>query len=181
MIELARRRNVSLDFVSSHIVQSRGLRDAGFVAEEAQQVMYEAMKKGLVRILISDGQADATMKGFGDTRDNIPAILELSEKKVVSLRESVAMMTINPLSLLVERTGQDWWLKELGLIMPGYRANITIIDPLRRCSAYTIVNGKVVAFEGRAIRECYGAGYWVSRYGLIKRTGVGDLTIFTFR
>ena len=28
--------------------------------------------------LISDGQNQATMKGFGDTRDNIPAILELA-------------------------------------------------------------------------------------------------------
>ena len=32
----------------------------------------DALSSGKVKILISDGQNQATMKGFGDTRDNIP-------------------------------------------------------------------------------------------------------------
>jgi hypothetical protein len=35
------------------------------------------------------------MKGFGDTRDNVPAILELAEGGVLPLSRAVATMTSN--------------------------------------------------------------------------------------
>ena len=43
------------------------------------------LASGLVDIIISDGQLDATMKGGGDTRDNVPALLELVDMGVLPL------------------------------------------------------------------------------------------------
>lgn len=63
--------------------------------------------KWIVDVLISDGQNDATMKGFGDTRDNIPAILELAEMGVLSLSDSIATMTWNPARLIAEKTDNN--------------------------------------------------------------------------
>ena len=180
IVELAKEPNVSVEFVTTHLTTARGLRDAVFMDPEAQKVAYEALKKGIVNILISDGEADATMKGFGDTRDNIPAILELAEKGILSLIDAVATMTYNPAKLLAERTEQEWWVKELGNLSPGARANVVIVDPVRKYAAYTIVNGQIAGFDGRAVRRANGAGGWVTRYGIIEKTGVGDFVMFTY-
>jgi imidazolonepropionase-like amidohydrolase len=181
IVEFAKKPNVSAEFVSSHLVTCRGLRDGVFITKEAQEVAYDALKKGIVNVVISDGEADATMKGFGDTRDNIPALLELVDKEVLSLSDAIATMTSNPARLLAERTKQAWWVKEIGTLRVGARANVTIIDPVRKYAAFTIVNGQIAGFDGRALRRGNAAGAWITRHGIIERTGVGDFVIFTYK
>jgi len=94
--------------------------------KKAQELVYQALKQGLVKILISDGQNDTTMKGFGDTRDNIPALLELAETGILSLSD-IATMTCNPAHLIAERTGNNWWKEKVGHLGIGALANITVI------------------------------------------------------
>lgn len=151
------------------------------MSKESQRLAYEALEKGLVDILISDGQNDATMKGFGDTRDNIPALLELSEMGVLSLRDSVATMTSNPAKLLEKRTNNKWWTEKIGHLGKGALANITIINSDVKSAVYTIVNGEVVGFENRSVRRGSGAGGFISKFGMVKRVGVGDLVMFSYK
>lgn len=134
-----------------------------------------------VDILISDGQNDATMKGFGDTRDNIPCLLELPEIGVLSLSEAVASMTCNPSALLAERTGNAWWKEAVGHLGEGALANVTVIDEKDKLATLTLVNGQLAAFENRVVRRGNGAGGWVSKYGMVKRTGIGDLVTHSFQ
>jgi len=89
------------------------------------------------------------MKGFGDTRDDIPAILELVEMGVLSLQDAVATMTCNPARLIGKRTGNDWWTEKVGHLGKDALANVTIINHNIKSVAYTIVNGEVVGFENR--------------------------------
>ena len=74
----------------------RGNREGLRIDPQAQALCFEALAEGTVSILCSDGQGDCTMKGFGDTRDNLPAILELAENGVLPLSRAVATMTKNP-------------------------------------------------------------------------------------
>jgi len=175
--ELLKRPNVTGEYVTSHLTPWRGNYEGVKIPKEAQEVAFEALKKGLVKVLVSDGQADATMKGFGDSRDNIPAILYLAEQGVLSLIDAVATMTTNVAQLLAEKTGQKWWVEKLGTLKPGARANVTIIHPAEKRQVYTIVNGQIVAFEKRIVRRGYGAGGWVTTRGILQYTGVGDLTL----
>ena len=130
-------------------------------------------------MLTSDGQCDATMKGFGDTRENVPCLVELVELGVLDAPRAIATMTANPARLLREHTGAAWWTEELGHLAPGARANVTVIDWTDKRATHTIVDGELVAFEGRPIRRAGGAGGWVTRLGILPRTGVGDLTLWT--
>jgi dihydroorotase len=120
------------------------------------------------------------MKGFGDTRDNVPCILELAEMGVLSLSQSVATMTSNPAKLIGELTHQDWWTRELGHLGEGARANITVVDKDDKLPTYTFVNGVMAGMENRVVREANGAGGWVSKFGILERTGVGDLAAFGY-
>lgn len=172
---LLKKKNVSGEFVTTMMRPGLGSREGLSMNKKSQQLAYDALESGLVDILISDGQNDATMKGFGDTRDNIPCILELAEMGVLSLEDSIASMTINPAKLISEKTKNNWWTEKVGHLGVGALANITVINRDYKRMAYTFVNGEMVGFEDRAVRKGNGAGGWVSRFGMVKKTGVGDL------
>jgi len=155
-----------------------GSREGLKLGHKAQQIAYDSLEKGIVNILISDGQNDATMKGFGDTRDNIPAMIELVNKGVLSLKDSIATMTCNPVELIAEKTNNNWWTEKVGHLGVGALANVTVINRNTKTATYTIVNGEIVSFESRAVRRGSGAGGFVSKFGMTKRTGVGDIVVF---
>lgn len=179
VLELVDGETVTAEFVTSMLRRGGGSREGMQLPPEAQKLAYDALAAKRVSILISDGQNDATMKGFGDTRDNIPAILELAEMGVLSLSDAVATMTANPAALLARRTGNPFFTERVGHLGPRAFANVTVIDPRDKLATYTLVNGRIVAFETRAVRRSQGAGGWISRYGMLRRTGVGDLAMFS--
>ncbi|WP_040213776.1 amidohydrolase family protein [Clostridium polynesiense] len=179
VINLLKQENVTGEFVTTMLRKGLGSRDGLQMTKASQQLAYDALEKGIVDILISDGQNDATMKGFGDTRDNVPAIIELAQMGVLSLSQAIATMTANPAKLLAERTGNKWFTEEVGNLSKGALANITVIDENDKLATYTIVNGEIVAFENRAVRRGEGAGGWVSKFGMVRNTGVGDLAAVT--
>ncbi|MBU5424860.1 amidohydrolase family protein [Tissierella pigra] len=181
VIDLCKNENVTGEFVTTMLRQGGGSREGLILPKKSQELSYEALEKGIVDVLISDGQNDATMKGFGDTRDNIPAILELSEMGVLSLSKSVATMTSNPAKLVAEKTGNDWWTEKIGHLGKGALANITVINMDVKSAVYTMVNGEVVGFENRAVRRGSGAGGFVSKFGMVRRIGVGDLVMFSYK
>jgi hypothetical protein len=178
VIELLKMPHVSGEFVTSMLRTGGGNREGLMMPPDAREVALEALSDGIVDILISDGQGDATMKGFGDTRDNVPCILELAESGVLTLSDAVATMTINPVHLLEKCTYQSWWSKELGHLGEGARANIVIVDPRDKSATYTFVNGILAGFENRVGRRANGAGGWVCKFGLLERLGVGDLSAY---
>lgn len=181
IVELLKKDNVSGEFVTTMLRAGLGSREGLLMTKKSQQVAFDALEAGIVDILISDGQNNATMKGFGDTRDNIPALLEIAEAGILSLSDSIATMTCNPTRFIAERTKNDWWTKEVGHLGVGALANVTIIDKDDKLATYTIVNGEVVSFENRAIRRGNGAGGWVSKFGMVKNLGTGDLTTHSFQ
>src|SRR5205809_1108687 len=164
---------VTLDFTTAHLRRARGLRDGILIDARAQAIARDAIAGGRCRLLTSDGPCNATMKGFGDARENIPCLLELAEEGVVSLGDSVAMMTCNPARFAAEATGQKWWTQELGHLGAGARANVVLVEPHARRAVMTLVEGRIAAFEGRCIRAAHGAGGWASRSGLRPRGGDG--------
>lgn len=180
IIDLCKKDNVTGEFVTTMLREGGGSREGLILPKKSQQLAYEALEKGIVDVLISDGQNDATMKGFGDTRDNIPAILELAEMGVLNLSDSIATMTSNPARLVAEKTGNSWWTEKVGHLGKNALANITVINREVKSAAYTIVNGEVVGFESRAVRRGSGAGGFVSKFGMVKRMGVGDLVMFSY-
>ena len=180
MVELLKQPHVSGDLTTSHLRPGLGNRDGILIDRAAQQVAYEALADGTVDVLISDGQCDATMKGFGDTRDNVPAILELAEAGVLPLPQAVATMTSNVTRLMADLTREDWWTGELGHLGAGARANATVVDPHDKLPTFVFVNGVMAAMENRPVREANGAGGWVTKFGILDRTGVGDLSAFAY-
>lgn len=170
--------SVTLDFITAHLRTAHGLRDGLLIDARAQTLALQALADGRCRLLTSDGLCNATMKGFGDARENIPCLLELSEQGVLSLSDAVATMTTNPARLLAEVTGEPWWLRDLGHLGAGARGNAVLVEPRGRRAVMTLVDGRIAAFEGRAVRSAHGAGGWVSRTGLRSRAGVGDLPLF---
>ncbi|HKM39633.1 MAG TPA: hydrolase, partial [bacterium] len=178
VVDLVQEEHVTGEFITTMLRPALGSRECLFVDEAAQQVAYDALSAGDVEILISDGQLDATMKGGGDTRDNVPCLLELVDLGVLSLSQSVATMTANPVRLLAERTRENWWLQKLGHLGAGALANVTIVNPINKLPTYTLVNGVIAGFENRTVRAAHGAGRWVSKYGMVARTGVGDMAMF---
>ncbi len=179
IITLVRDNNhVVADFVTSMLRPAAGRRDGLVMSTVAQELAFRALAEGLITILISDGQSDATMKGFGSTQDNLPAIFELAEMGVLTLSEAVATMTSNVSHHLATCTRQPWWESALGHLGAGARANVTIVDPLNRSATLVIINGAIAAIEGRVIREAHGAGGFASRGGWLARTGVGDLPLY---
>lgn len=181
VIDLCKRENITGEFVTTMLRQGGGNREGLILPKKSQELAYEALEKGIVDVLISDGQNDATMKGFGDTRDNIPAILELAENGILSLSKSVATMTSNPVRLMAEKTGNSWWTEKIGHLGKGALANITVVNSDVKAPVYTIVNGEVVGFANRSVRRGSGAGGFVSKFGMVKRIGVGDLVMFSHK
>ena len=167
--------NVTGELTTTLLRRSRGDRDGIIISEEAKALSLEALKEGIITILISDGPSHS-VKGFGDTKDNIPAIMDLIEDGILDPSGAFATMTTNPARLMAEVTGKSWWPKELGSLGEGTRADIVVINPIEREVVYTFVAGEMVAFEGRIIRKSYGAGGWVTRFGIIPQMGVGELT-----
>jgi hypothetical protein len=181
VLELVKQPNVTAEFVTTMLRASLGSREGLKMTKGSQQLALDALHRGDVDILVSDGQLEATMKGFGDTRDNIPAILELAEAGVLTLTQAVAAMTANPAKLLSERTRNDWWAEKTGHLGSGALGNVTVINRDEKRAIWTLVNGEIVAFESRSVRRGAGAGGWVSRWGMVRRTGVGDLVAFDYQ
>lgn len=173
VIALVDGETTTAEFVTTMLRKSGGSREGLRMTERARMEALEALEAGIIRILVSDGQNQSTMKGFGDTRDNIPALLELVDEKILSLPDAVATMTCNPAALLKKRTGNAWW-GSVGNLTVGSMANVTVINAGSKMASYTITNGKITAFENRIIRAGYSAGYWVSKYEPL-RMGVGNL------
>lgn len=177
-IELCRQGHVSGELLTTQLRPGLGNRDGQSIAREAQPLAYEALRDGVVDVLTSDGQCDATMKGGGDTRDNVPCLVELVDEGILDVQPAVATMTVNPVRRLAEGTGQRWWTEELGHLGVGARANATVIDWKDKAATYTIVAGEIAAVEGRPVRRANGLGGWVTRLGIIERTGVGDVPLW---
>jgi len=171
---LRKHRNITGEFTASLLRPSRGDRDGIRISEACQRLSFDALKDGTVEILISDGPAHSS-KGFGETKDLVPALLELIEREILNPVQAFATVTTNPARLLAKATGQPWWVEELGSLKEGTRADIVAIDPLEKEAVATLVRGEMVAFGGRIIRKGYGAGGWVSRFAILNKTGVGDL------
>src|SRR5699024_9475554 len=138
VLDLCKNSHVSTEFVTSQLRKSGGSREGLIMPDESKQLAFDALESGLVDILVSDGQHQATMKVFGDTRDNIPALIELSDMGVLSLRDAIATMTANPTKYISERTNNDWWLKKVGHLGVGALGNVTIIDNKDKKATYTI-------------------------------------------
>ena len=100
---------------------------------------------------------------------------------VLTLDEAVAAMTCHPAALIAERTGCRFFAEKTGHLGPGALASITVVEPDRKRAVYTIVNGEIVSFESRLVRRGSGAGGWVSRFGMLRRTGVGDLAMTAYQ
>lgn len=181
VMELCKLENVSAEFVTSMLRQGLGNRDGLLMTKASQQVAYDALEAGVVKILNSDGQSAATMKGFGDTRDNIPALLEIVEAGILSLPDSIATMTANVAELMTQITKNPWWSEKVGHLGVGALANVTIIDRRDKMATYTIVNGNLVAFENRIIRSGNGAGRLVSKFGTLRNLGIGHLPMYSYK
>jgi dihydroorotase len=177
--DLLRKKNVTGEFVTSHLRRHGGCREGFYNDPITQKVYYNALQEGLCDIIISDGMATTTMKGFGDPRDNIGCIFELADMGVLTLPEAVACMTSNVTKLFAERHQNDWWTREVGHLGPGAYADITVADRKSNYCIFTIVNGVISAIEQRAVRSANG-GKWVSKWGLIPNTGIGDLVLFGY-
>lgn len=175
---LCREPEVTGEFVTTMLRAGRGSREGLQMDRKAQDLALQALADGAVDILVSDGQNQSTMKGFGDTRDNIPCIIELAENGVLSRSQAVAAMTANPARLLCRRTGNQEWLK-YGTLAAGAFANVAVVDRADRLATYVITNGRLTAFENRYLRSAGRAGYWVSRFGTKKNMGVGELPMYT--
>jgi dihydroorotase len=181
VLDLVKESHITGEFVSSLLRPNGGCRDGLLIEDRVRDRCYEALNKGEVKIIISDGQAASSFKGFDDTRDNIPCLLELQEKGVLSLKDAIATMTSNVTRLLSEATEQVWWTEELGHLGQGARANITIVDPKVKRARYTFVNGTLGAFESRVIREAFGSGGLVTKYGILPRTGYGEFNMYSYQ
>lgn len=177
VVQLCNEEIITGEFVTTMLRKGRGSREGLKMTKKAQEIALQAVSDKVVNILVSDGQNQSTMKGFGDTRDNIPCILELSEMGVLSRIDAVAAMTENPAKLLGKRTDNKEWEK-YGNLKAGSYANIVIVDVEDRLATYVITNGTLTAFENRYLRAGQAAGYWVSKFGTKKSMGVGDLPLY---
>ena len=181
VIDLCRRQEVSGEFVTTMLREGGGCREGLRMEERARQMALEALADHTVTILVSDGQNQSTMKGFGDTRDNIPCLLELAENRVLSKKDAVALMTCNPAKLLAERTENEEWKSRYGHLGAGAFANITVVEPKRKHAVYVLTNGRLVSFEKRYLRSGGRAGYWVSKFQTKKDMGIGELPMYEIK
>lgn len=167
--------NVTGELTTTLLRRSRGDRDGIVISEACRELSLNALKEGVIDIMVSDTPSHS-VKGFGDVKDSVPAILDLIELGVLDPIRAFATMSTNPARLMAKVTGQDWWVNELGSLAEGSRADIAVINPLEKEVVYTFVNGEMVAFEGRIIKKGYGAGGYVTRFGILPCMGVGEVT-----
>lgn len=177
IVELCRNSNVTGEFVTTMLREGLGSREGLKMTPASRMTALDAVEDGTVNILVSDGENQSTMKGFGDTRDNIPCILELMEEGVVSAIDAVAMMTKNPAEYIAKMTGCAEWKTCYGNLKPGAYANITVVDSDDRLATYVMTNGVLTSFENRYLRSHGTAGNWVSRFGT-GRLGIGDAAMY---
>ena len=95
-LDLCRADTVTGELLTAALRPGLGDRDGGLIDPRAQALAYEALQAGVIDVLTSDGQCDATMKGFGDTRENVPCLVELVELGVLDAPRAIATMTANP-------------------------------------------------------------------------------------
>jgi len=183
VIELLSRPGVTGEAVLTHVLPSPeslpGRREGLGLSPRVSRAVVDALAGGGFSFAVSDGQAEATMRGFGDTRDTIPALVWLAREGVSSDLAAVALVSSRPAAYLAETTGQDWWRHVYGHLGAGARGNVTVVDPVRAAAYLTVVGGRVTAFEGRPVPAGAGAGQWVTRYGLLRNLGVGDLPVLS--
>lgn len=179
VLSLIDNEQITAEFVSSMLLPNQGRRDGLKIDTQAQQLAFQALHDGKVELIVSDGQSGSTMKGFGDTSDNLPCIFFLAEQGVLSLSDAVATMTCNSARFLSKRLNNQFFASQLGHLGIGAYANLTIADPLSQKAVYTIVNGGITAFDGNLVPEGFGAGCLISKYGLVQRTGIGDLSLYS--
>ena len=179
VLNLINGEQITGEFVTTMLRPSGGSLEGLRMTTESKKLALDALHEGKVKILVSDGQNQATMKGFGDTRDNIPVILELAEEGVLTLSDAVATMTSNPATLIAKETKNMWWKDKVGHLGVGALANVTIINARNHRPVYTIVNGRITAFEKRLVRRGLGAGGWLCKFGMVRKTGVGDLSMYS--
>ena len=177
VIDLCRQDHITGEFVTTMLRRGRGSREGLQIDRKAQEIALQAVADREIKILVSDGQNQSTMKGFGDTRDNIPCILELIQDQVLDRQSAVATMTANPAKLLAIRTGCQEW-KRYGNLSPCSYANLTVVDVDDKLATYVVTNGHLTAFENRCLRGSGHAGYWVSRFGTHQEMGVGGLPLY---
>ncbi len=168
--------NIEAEFVSSMMRESGGCREGLLLDRDIRKRCYDKLSDKTVRIISSDGQGQATMKGFGDSRDNIPAILEIAKEGVLSLSDAVATMTSNPAEYLYKITNCEDF-KRIGNLSVGSFANITVACPKSKRAIYTVVNGEISSFESRYIRKAT-SGRFVSKFGVHNTLGVGSLPLY---
>lgn len=178
IIRLLENPNFTGEFVTTMLRENRGSLEGLKMDIAARELALQALEDGKVKILVSDGQNQSVMKGFGDTRDNIPCILELTELGVLRRMDAVALMTCNPAELLAERTGNEEWKRGFGHAGKGAYANLTVVSPEVKRAAYVFTNGRLVSFESRYLRSAGKAGFWVSSAGVKKDMGIGDMPIY---
>ncbi|NMA06865.1 MAG: amidohydrolase family protein [Ruminococcaceae bacterium] len=170
--------NITAEFVSSMLLENYGRHDGLRINPRAQESAFKALSDKKVKLLVSDGQSAAVMKGFGNSEDNIPAIFRLSSLGVLSLTDAVATMTSEAAGFLSLRTGNKIFAERLGHLGKGAFANITVADPnVKRC-VYTVVNGKVVSFDGNTLYSGFSAGRFICKHGVLKKTGVGNINLY---
>lgn len=178
IIRLLDNSDFTGEFVTTMLRENRGSLEGLKMDVAARELALQALENRKVRILVSDGQNQSVMKGFGDTRDNIPCILELTEAGVLKRMDAVALMTSNPAELLAERTGNEEWRKCFGHAGKGAYANLTVVSPGVKRAAYVFTNGKLVSFESRYLRSAGKAGFWVSRFGVKKDMEIGSMPVY---
>ncbi|NLL91559.1 MAG: amidohydrolase family protein [Ruminococcaceae bacterium] len=170
--------NITAEFVSSMLLENYGRHDGLKINPRVQESAFKALSDKKVKLLVSDGQSAAVMKGFGNSADNIPAIFRLSSLGVLSLTDAVATMTSEAAGFLSLRTGNEIFSEKFGHLGKGAYANITVADPnVKRC-VYTVVNGKIVSFDENVIHSGFSAGRFICKYGALKKTGAGDINLY---
>lgn len=178
IVELCDNENISAEFVTTMLRANRGSLEGLRMDKRAQDIALQALADEKVKILVSDGQNQSVMKGFGDTRDNIPCILELTEEGILKREKAVALMTSNPSELLYKRTKNKEWIDGYGHLGCGAYANIVVVNPKMKHASYVFTNGKLTSFEQRYLRSAGKAGNWVSKFGTKTNMEIGDKAIF---
>ena len=106
--------------------------------------------------------------------------MALEEKQVQELRPLRSIPDSFKKIVIVSGTKKPWRKEKMGHLGAGALANITVVDPEDKLAAYTIVNGEIVSFENRIVRRGLGAGGWLCKFGMVRKTGVGDLSMYSY-
>ena len=113
--------------------------------------------------------------GFPGLETAIPILMDLHDKKIISLKRICETLIVNPIN--------RFYLKRIGKIMPGYKADLAIIDPTREKviepsrffskAKYSPFDGK--KFKG-VIMSTFVNGQLVFNDGqIIAKPGIGNI------